>query len=209
MTERRLRADARHNHDLLLDEAARAFAREGTQTSLKAIARAAGVGIGTLYRRFPTREALVEAVYHNEVARLCDAAADLLATLPPADALRAWMEQFVDFMAAKNGMGESLRAVLVSEDDRLHTRDLLRDAIATLLDNGPVRGGVTPDDVLMGLGGITLIASAEDQRALATRLIDLLLNGLLEGSTAPADSGPVRAAPPAGRPGSSAASTRP
>jgi AcrR family transcriptional regulator len=178
VAQRRLRADARHNHDLLLDEAAQAFAREGTQTSLKAIARAAGVGIGTLYRRFPTREALVEAVYHNEVARLCDAAPDLLAALPPADALRAWMERFVDFMAAKNGMGESLRAVLVSEDDRLRTRDLLRGAIATLLAAGEVRAGVEPDDVLMGLGGITLIAREEGQRELATRLIDLLLYGV-------------------------------
>ena len=177
-TQRRLRADAQHNHDLLLELAAQAFAREGTQTSLKAIARAAGVGIGTLYRRFPTREALVEAVYRNEVARLCDAAPELVATLPPAEALRAWMERFVDFMAAKNGMGETLRALLVSEDDRLATRDLLRGAIATLLDAGGVRAGVEPGDVLMGLGGITLIAGEEDRRELATRLIDLLLYGI-------------------------------
>lgn len=175
MTQRRLRADAQHNHDLLLELAAEAFAREGTQTSLKAIARAAGVGIGTLYRRFPTREALVEAVYRNEVARLCDAAPELAAALPPAEALRAWMERFVDFMAAKDGMGETLRAVLVSDDDRLATRDLLRAAIATLL-KGEVR--VDPGDVLMGLGGITLIAGAEGQRELATRLIDLFLYGI-------------------------------
>jgi AcrR family transcriptional regulator len=178
VTERRLRADAQQNHDLLLDLAAEAFAREGTQTSLKAIARSAGVGIGTLYRRFPTRESLVEAVYRNEVAQLCDAVPDLVAALPPADALRAWMERFVDFMAAKNGMGETLRAVLVSEDDRLATRDLLRGAIATLLDAGDFRAGVEPNDVLMGLGGITLIAGEEGRRDLATRLIDLLLYGI-------------------------------
>jgi AcrR family transcriptional regulator len=181
VTQRRLRADAQHNHDLLLELAAEAFAREGTQTSLKAIARAAGVGIGTLYRRFPTREALVEAVYRNEVARLCDAAPELAAALPPAEALRAWMERFVDFMAAKDGMGETLRAVLVSDDDRLATRDLLRAAIATLLkgeSGGGVRAGVDPGDVLMGLGGITLIAGEEGRRDLATRLIDLLLYGI-------------------------------
>jgi AcrR family transcriptional regulator len=176
VTQRRLRADAQHNHDLLLELAAEAFAREGTQTSLKAIARAAGVGIGTLYRRFPTRAALVEAVYRNEVARLCDAAPELAGTLPPAEALRAWMERFVDFMAAKDGMGETLRAVLVSDDDRLATRDLLRAAIATLLEK--VGDRVDPGDVLMGLGGITLIAGAEGQRELATRLIDLFLYGI-------------------------------
>ncbi|WP_345633206.1 TetR/AcrR family transcriptional regulator [Rugosimonospora acidiphila] len=169
--------------------AAEAFAREGTQTSLKAIARAAGVGIGTLYRRFPTRESLVEAVYRNEVIRLCDAAAELLRTLTPAAALPAWMERFVDFMAAKHGMADVLRAVLLSEEDRMHTRDLLRAAIATLLDAGTaaggVRPGVDPNDVLMGLGGITMIAGEEDQRDLASRLIGLLLHGIATAAEGP------------------------
>jgi len=180
---RPLRADARANHDRLLEVAATAFAREGTGASLKAIAREAGVGIGTLYRRFPTREHLVEAVYRNEVGRLCAAAPDLLATQPPVDALTTWMERFVDFMAAKRGMADVLRAVLLSDEDRLHTRDLLRTAIAALLDAGvaagAVRPGVDPNDVLMGLGGITLIAGAERERDLATRLIGLLLHGVV------------------------------
>jgi AcrR family transcriptional regulator len=192
VTDRRLRADARGNHERLLVVAAQAFAREGTQASLKAIAQKAGVGIGTLYRRFPTRETLVEAVYRNEVARLCAAAPELLDTLPPAAALPAWMEEFVDFMAAKHGMADVLRTVLLSEEDRMHTRELLRAALATLLQagaaDGAVRAGIDPNDVLMGLGGITMIAGAEDQRELATRLIDLLLHGV----TTPAD--PVRAA---------------
>ncbi|GHF53103.1 AcrR family transcriptional regulator [Amycolatopsis bartoniae] len=183
MTERRLRADARDNRERLLEVAAAAFAREGTQTSLKAIARAAGVGIGTLYRRFPTREALVEAVYRNEVDRLCAAAPELLGQCPPAGALRAWMERFVDFMAAKEGMADTLRAVLLSEVDRLHTRDRLRQAIGTLLDAGAAAGAVradlAPNDVLLALGGITMIAGAEQQRKLASRLIDLLLGGVL------------------------------
>lgn len=183
VTERRLRADARDNRERLLEVAAAAFAREGTQTSLKAIARAAGVGIGTLYRRFPTREALVEAVYRNEVDRLCAAAPELLGQCPPAGALRAWMERFVDFMAAKEGMADTLRAVLLSEVDRLHTRDRLRQAIGTLLDAGAAAGAVradlAPNDVLLALGGITMIAGAEQQRKLASRLIDLLLGGVL------------------------------
>jgi AcrR family transcriptional regulator len=182
MGDRPLRADARSNQERLLVVAAEAFAREGTQASLKGIARHAGVGIGTLYRRFPTRETLVEAVYRNQVTRLCAAAAELLEALPPAAALPAWMEKFVDFMAAKQGLADVLRTVLLSEEDRMHTRDELRTAIATLLDAGAaagtVRPGIDPNDVLMGLGGITMIAGQEDQRELANRLIDLLLHGI-------------------------------
>ncbi|MEV4622504.1 helix-turn-helix domain-containing protein [Asanoa sp. NPDC049573] len=173
---RPLRADARANHDRLLEVAAAAFAREGTDASLKAIAREAGVGIGTLYRRFPTREHLVEAVYRSEVARLCAAAPDLLETMPPVEALTAWMERFVDFMATKRAMIGALRA----DDDRLHIRELLRTAIATLLDAGAGRPGVDPDDVLLALGGITLIAGEERERELATRLIGLLLRGVAD-----------------------------
>ncbi|MET7403125.1 helix-turn-helix domain-containing protein [Dactylosporangium sp. NPDC005572] len=177
-----MRADARSNHERLLAVAAEAFARDGAQASLKAVAREAGVGIGTLYRRFPTREALVEAVYQHEVDRLCEAAGDLLAGAPPAAALRAWMERFVDFMAAKHGMADVLRPVLVSEDDRQHTRDRLRSAIATLLaagaEAGEVRAGLDPNDLLMALGGITMIAGEERQRELASRLIDLVLLGV-------------------------------
>ncbi|WP_312034442.1 helix-turn-helix domain-containing protein [Actinoplanes sp. TBRC 11911] len=182
MAGRQLRADAQRNHERLLEIAAEAFAREGTQTSLKAIAQEAGVGIGTLYRRFPTRETLVEAVYRNEVARLCDSAAELLESLPPEDALRAWMESFVDFMAAKQGMADVLRPDLMPADDRMQTRDLLRAALARLLDAGvatdTVRPGVDPYDLLMSLGGIVLIAGAEGRRDLASRLIDLLLRGV-------------------------------
>ncbi len=195
MAERPLRADAQTNHDRLLVVAAEAFAREGTQASLKAIAQKAGVGIGTLYRRFPTRETLVEAVYRNEVARLCAAAPTLLETLPPEPALEAWMERFVGFMATKQGMADVLRAVLLSEEDRLHTRALLREAIATLLEagtaTGALRAGIDPNDVLMALGGITMIAGAENQRELATNLIDLLLHGVSTSVTDAASASPA------------------
>ncbi|MGK5740247.1 TetR/AcrR family transcriptional regulator [Micromonospora sp. URMC 103] len=193
MNERPLRADARSNYDRLLTVAAEAFAREGTQTSLKAIAQKAGVGIGTLYRRFPTRETLVDAVYRNEVTRLCDAARELLETLPPAAALTAWTERFVDFMATKRGMADVLRGVLLSEEDRVRTRGLLSGAIATLLDAGQsagtIRPGIDPEDLLMGIGGIAMIAGEEDQRDLATRLVGLLLHGVVvpppDGPAAP------------------------
>ena len=177
-----MRADAQQNQERLLAVAAQTFAREGTGASLKAIAHQAGVGIGTLYRRFPTRETLVEAVYRNEVTGLCSAASELLASQPPLDALRAWMAGFVDLMATKNGMGDALRAVLGSEDDRMRTRYLLRDALAVLLDAGAavgvIRAGLDPYDVLMALGGLTLIAEGADQREMALRLVDLLINGL-------------------------------
>ncbi|MFD4511284.1 TetR/AcrR family transcriptional regulator [Streptomyces sp. NPDC058457] len=180
---RALRADAQRNEDRLLEAAAAAFARQGADASVKDIARAAGVGVGTLYRRFPSKELLIEAIYREEVQRLCEAAPDLTAVLPPAEALRTWMERFIDFMAAKHGMAEALAVVLTDDSEKLHTRTLLADAIAHLLTTAQgqsvTRPGVAAQDVLMALGGISLIAASEEQRALATRLIDLLLHGIV------------------------------
>jgi AcrR family transcriptional regulator len=180
---RPLRADARQNEDRLLEAAARAFARDGAAAQLKTIAKDAGVGIGTLYRRFPTRERLIEATYRNETARLCAAAPELLDTAPPAQALRAWMDMFIDFMATKHAMADALHAVLVADGDlRMQTRDLLTESLATLMTagiaEGTIRPDVDPDDVLMGLGGVTLIAGEPGRRDLARRLLDLLMDGL-------------------------------
>jgi len=180
---RPLRADAQLNHDRLLDAAARAFARDGSGASLKAIAKDAGVGIGTLYRRFPTRERLTEATYRNETAKLCAAAPALLETLPATEALRAWMDRIVDYMATKHGMADALRTVLVTDGElRMQTRDLLTGALATLLAAGvaaeTIRPDLDPTDVLMGLGGVMLIAGAPDQHDQARRLLDLLMDGL-------------------------------
>ncbi|MET8809625.1 helix-turn-helix domain-containing protein [Streptomyces sp. NPDC004546] len=180
---RPLRADAQRNEDRLLEAAAAAFTREGAGASVKDIARVAGVGVGTLYRRFPSKELLIEAVYRQEVQRLCEVAPDLTATRPPVEALRAWMELFIDFMAAKQGMADALAVVLTDESERLHTRALLADAIAHLLAaaqaESSARPSVSAPDVLMALGGISLMASSEEQRDLATRLIDLLLHGIV------------------------------
>jgi AcrR family transcriptional regulator len=181
--DRPLRADARHNRDRLLEAAARAFAREGSEASLKAIAKDAGVGIGTLYRRFPTREGLIEATYRNETARLCAAASEILQDAPAAEALRTWMDRFVDYMATKHGMADALRTVLVTGGDlRMKTRDLLTTAVATLMEAGvaddAIRPDVDPDDVLMALGGVTLIAGDASQHDLAGRLLDLLMDSL-------------------------------
>jgi AcrR family transcriptional regulator len=182
-TGRPLRADAQDNRDRVLNAAAKAFARDGTGASLKAIAQDAGVGIGTLYRRFPTRERLVEATYRSEVARMCAAAPELLDSLPPVGALRVWMDRFIDFLATKRGMADALRAVLATEDGlRTETRELLTGALRVLLAAGiadqTLRSDVEPADVLMGLGGVALIAGESDQRHQAHRLLDLLMDAL-------------------------------
>lgn len=183
LPRRPLRADAQRNEDRLLEAAAAAFAREGTGASVKDIARQAGVGVGTLYRRFPSKELLIEAIYRHEVQSLCEAAPHLAATQPPMDALRTWMERFIDFMAAKQGMADALRVVLTDDSEKLQTRALLADAIDHMLASRQGRAWARPkveaQDVLMALGGISLMATSEEQRDLATRLIDLLLHGIV------------------------------
>lgn len=113
-TERPLRADAQRNRDKILSAAVRVFAEQGLDAHLERIAKEAGVGTGTLYRNFPTREILIEAAYRNELSRLCDAAPDLLATMAPREALRAWMGRFIDYATAKLGMADALRALVES-----------------------------------------------------------------------------------------------
>jgi AcrR family transcriptional regulator len=183
------RADAQRNRGRLLDAAVRAFSNDGPDVPLDAIAKAAGVGIGTLYRHFPTREALVEAAYRNELARLCDAVADLLQTLPPDVATRTWMDRFVDYMTTKRGMADALRAVIASGGNPYaQSRDRLTAAITTLLQAGAaagtVRSDVEPGDVLASLSGVSLAAVEPSQRDQASRLLDLLMDGLRFGATA-------------------------
>jgi AcrR family transcriptional regulator len=179
-----LRADAQRNRERLLEVAARVFAQAGPDVTLEAIAKEAGVGIGTLYRHFPTREALVDAAYRNELARLCDSVADLLAELPPDKALRAWMDHFVDYMTTKRGMGDALRALIASGGDPFsQSRVRLTEAVATLLQAGSaagvLRSDVQPDDVLLSLSGVSLATADPAQREQAGRLLDLLMDGLV------------------------------
>ncbi len=180
---RPLRADAQRNRDRLLDAAVRAFSQDRPDVTLDAIAKDAGVGIGTLYRHFPTRDALVEASYRNELARLCDAVAELLQAQPPDQALRAWMDRFVDYMTTKRGMADALRAVIASGGNPYaQSRDRLIAAITTLLRAaeaaGTVRPGIEPADVLAGLSGVSLAAGEPAQRDQAKRVLDLLMDGL-------------------------------
>ncbi len=180
---RPLRADAQRNRDRLLQAAVRAFSEQGADVTLDAIAKAAGVGIGTLYRHFPTREALVEAAYRNELARLCDSAPALAAGAPADEALRTWMDRFVDYVATKRGMADALRAVVASGGNPFaQSRDQLTAALGTLLRAGAaagtLRADVQPGDVLTGLSGISLAAGEPAQREQAGRLLDLLMDGL-------------------------------
>jgi AcrR family transcriptional regulator len=179
-----LRADAQRNRERLLEVAARVFSQAGPDVTLEAIAKEAGVGIGTLYRHFPTREALVDAAYRNELARLCDSGEDLLRELPPDEALRAWMDHFVDYMTTKRGMGDALRALIASGGDPFsQSRGRLTEAVATLLQAGSaasvLRSDVQPDDVLLSLSGVSLATADPAQREQAGRLLDLLMDGLV------------------------------
>jgi AcrR family transcriptional regulator len=180
---RGLRADARRNRQRLLEVAVRAFSERGADASLEGIAREAGVGIGTLYRHFPTREALIEAAYRNELARVCDNTTELLAKFPPDKAMRVWMDRFVDYLITKDGLAEALRAVVASgADPYTESLDRISTAISTLLhagaEAGVLRSDVDPLDVGFSLGGVLLVTSGTGQRDRAGRMLDLLLDGL-------------------------------
>ncbi len=166
-----------------LAAAVHAFSHDGPDVTLEAIAKDAGVGIGTLYRHFPTREALVDATYRDQLAKLCDAATELLTTLPPDQATRAWMDHFIDYMTTKRGMADALRALIASGGNPFsHSRDQMTQAISTLLsaaaDAGTVRADVEPGDVLAALSGVAITATEPAQREQARRLLDLLMDGL-------------------------------
>ena len=175
------RRDAQRNRQRIIDAATRALTAGPDPVKIEAIARAAGVGVGTLYRNFPSREALVEEVYRSELTRLCAMAPRLAADHPPADAMREWMRRYQDFVAAKRGMAEALRAVIASGAiNSGQTREHLNGAIATILDagraDGSLRADVPPADVSASMAGIMLTAADLDQ---ATRMLQLLVDGLL------------------------------
>ena len=178
-----LRKDAARNREKLLAAAVGLFAERGTEGSLEEVAKRAGVGIGTLYRHFPTRDALVEAAYRNEVAQLRAAADELLAELPPDEALEAFMRRFVDYGTAKRGMRDALQSIAGGSATLFSdTRGQVTEAVAVLLragaEAGTLRSDVEPEDVLRAMGAIWMVADGEEFPEQAMRILRLVLDGL-------------------------------
>ena len=182
-----LRADAQRNRDKLVNAAGLAFAEHGINTSLEEIALRAGVGIGTLYRHFPTREHLVEVVYAHEVEALSQAANDLAKKHPPGIALAQWLQRFVDYMAAKRGMADSLKLLLASNSEFFaEASGKIPAALQKLLDaaiaEGSIRADIDSADVMHALSGIYGGAQTPDWRDRSKRLVALLMDGLRWGA---------------------------
>jgi len=182
-TEKPRRADALRNRERLLAAALALFTEQGTDVSLETVAREAGVGVGTLYRHFPTRDALVEAVYLSELDRLHEGAGELLAEHPPEEALARWMDRFVEYAATKRGMSGALQSVIASgRNPYSQSRTKLVEALTTLLDAaraaGAVRDDVDAEDVLLAIGGIWAMPVETGWEERARRLLGLVMDGL-------------------------------
>jgi AcrR family transcriptional regulator len=180
LAERPRRADALRNYEKLVGAAREAFAEGGTATSLEAIARRAGVGIGTLYRNFPSRQDLLEAVYVEEVEALSRSAAEL-AGLEPWDALVAWLHRFVGYLATKQALAEELLAYLDRDSEFFRgCRNAFNSAGRPLLERAQAAGVVRDDTdfhaVIQMVSGIAKIPSAEPEQVL--RILDVALDGL-------------------------------
>jgi AcrR family transcriptional regulator len=182
-TARRPRADALRNRERVLEAAKAVFSAGGPDASLEAVAKRAGVGIGTLYRHFPIREALFEAVYRREVQQLADLAEQLGAEAAPVEALRRWMHANVEFIATKKGMSAALAlAAHGSTDLSAYSLDRLSRAVGDLLrravEAGEIRADISPEDLLRALVGLCYTHDKPGWQANVLRLVDVLVDGL-------------------------------
>jgi AcrR family transcriptional regulator len=182
---RKPRADAVRNRARILEIAKEAFTRagaNGANVNLDDIAKDAGVGPGTLYRHFPTREALLEAVYRSEVGKLAAAEQKFAESMPPVEALRAWMLLFVDYIAAKHIIAPALNS-LVGGPSKLFeaTGAQVKGAITALVERAIKSGDIRPDldplDLLRALVGVSNVASGPDWKQSARRLVEILIAG--------------------------------
>jgi AcrR family transcriptional regulator len=177
--QRPMRADARRNYDKLLAAARELFAAEGTSVALEEIAERAGVGIGTLYRHFPTRQALLEAVFQEEVEGMARAAAEL-SDLSPWEALSQWYHQYLGFAATKKALNEALLEEAPDSNALLACKTILTEAGSGLIERaeaaGAIRPGITYSDVARLVGGIAMVPTLDDGQR--ERLLDLALDGL-------------------------------
>lgn len=182
-TGRKPRADSVRNRERLIEAAKAGFAEVGPEVSLDEIARRAGVGIGTLYRHFPTRDAMVEAVYRREVRQLAEAAERLLADMSPGAALHGWMRMFVDYVATKKVIASAVGAMVggasaLYANSGVSITDELARLVKAAAAAGEIRPDVDADDILRALVGFAYANSAPGWQDSALRLIDILMDGL-------------------------------
>jgi AcrR family transcriptional regulator len=180
---RRPRTDAVRNRERLIEAATHVFGAGAPQASLEAVAREAGVGIGTLYRHFPTREALFEAVYRREVDHLADLAERLARDAAPVEALRQWLHANIGLVATKRGMVEALHLVATGSTElKAYSFERLTGALALLLARGVATGDLRPDitaeDLLRTVVGIFYADTSADWQASALRIVDVFVDGL-------------------------------
>jgi AcrR family transcriptional regulator len=181
--QRKPRSDALRNRELLLAAAKAVFSAGGPDASLEAVARRADVGIGTLYRHFPTREALYEAVYRHEVEQLGELAEELKSEASPVEALRRWLRCNVEFVATKKGMSAALALAAQTNSELMaFSYDRLTKAVGALLDRavaaGDIRGDVGPEDLLRALIGMCYLHDQRGWQASVVRLLDVFVDGL-------------------------------
>jgi AcrR family transcriptional regulator len=179
---RKQRTDAQQNRERILEAAKEAFAQSGASASLDDIAQQAAVGAGTLYRHFPTRDALLEAVYRAEVQKLAAAERKLAQGMPPIEALRAWMLLFVDYIATKQIIAPALNTLVggpskVFEASRAQIAGAIHELVGRAIKSGDIRKDLDPFDLLRALIGVSNVASGPDWQQSARRLVDILITG--------------------------------
>ena len=179
---RKPRTDAQRNRERILEVAKAAFTRSGVHASLDDIARQAGVGAGTLYRHFPTRDELLEAVYRTEVEKLAAAQRKFAETLPPIEALRAWMLLFVDYIGTKKIIAPALNTLLggpskVLEASHTPVWEAIHSLVKRAIKSGDIRKDLDPLDLLRALIGVANVATSPDWQQSARRLVDILISG--------------------------------
>lgn len=179
---RKPRADAQRNRERILEVAREAFTRSGADASMDEIAREAGVGAGTLYRHFPTRDELIEAVYRTEVEKLAAAARRFSEERSPVEALRAWMLLFVDHIAAKQIIAPALNSVVggaakLYESSHASVRGAIEGLVKRAIESGDVRPDLEAFDLLRALIGVAHVAASPDWKRSARRLVEILIQG--------------------------------
>jgi AcrR family transcriptional regulator len=179
---RKPRADAQRNRERILEVAKLAFTRSGANTRLDDIASDAGVGPGTLYRHFPNREELLQAVYRSEMEKLAAAERNFAQSMPPLEALRAWLLLFVEAIEAKQLIAPALstligdpKKVFAASHDQIH--EALRALVKRAIKSGDVRKDLDPMDLLRALVGVAHVATSPDWQESARRLVDILITG--------------------------------